>query len=59
VKVNPEDNVSFIPHWKRRRLELKMEPALYNTFNFKADKASTTIYVRVKISTVLALPLFN
>jgi hypothetical protein len=25
-----------------------MEPSLYNTFNFKADKASTTIYVRVK-----------
>jgi hypothetical protein len=38
VKVNPEDSVSFIAHWKRRRLELKMEPILYNTFNFKADK---------------------
>jgi hypothetical protein len=23
VKVNPEDSVSFIAHWKRRRLELK------------------------------------
>jgi hypothetical protein len=27
VKVNPEDSVSFIAHWKRRRLELKMEPS--------------------------------
>jgi hypothetical protein len=46
VKVNPEDSVSFIAHWKRRRLSYGA--ILYTTLNFKADKASTTIYVRVK-----------
>jgi hypothetical protein len=47
VKVNPEDSVSFIPHWAAT-LELKMEPSYIQHLNFKADKASTTIYVRVK-----------
>jgi gliding motility-associated-like protein len=49
VKVNPEDNVSFYTTLEAATLGVENgASAIYNTFNFKADKASTTIYVRVK-----------
>jgi hypothetical protein len=60
VKVNPEDSVSFIAHWKRRRLELKMEPILYTTrLISRLIKLLRLSMSELKISTVLALPLFN
>jgi hypothetical protein len=59
VKVNPEDSVSFIPHWKRRRFELKMEPILYITPLISRLIKLQLSMSELKISTVLALPLFN
>jgi hypothetical protein len=58
VVVNPEDNVSFIATLEAATLGVENGANIYNTFNFKADKATTTMS-ELKISTVLALPLFN
>jgi hypothetical protein len=41
VKVNPEDSVSFIAHWSGDAWVENGANPIYNTFNFKADKAST------------------
>jgi hypothetical protein len=40
VKVNPEDNVSFYTTLEAATLGVENgASAIYNTFNFKADKA--------------------
>jgi gliding motility-associated-like protein len=49
VKVTPEDSVSFYTTLEAATLGVENGAnPIYNTFNFKADKASTTIYIRVK-----------
>jgi hypothetical protein len=59
VKVNPEDSVSFIT-LEAATLELKMEPILYTTrLISRLIKLLRLSMSELKISTVLALPLFN